>query len=79
MKGGADTIVHPLVIHAVAREELIFGDSGSPAVRTENGNRLMGMFFAGDKLNAYFIPAWELFNPKNYGVGGEAGWSMVAP
>jgi hypothetical protein len=77
INGGSVDVVHEMLIHAVASEKLIPGDSGSPAIRTESGNRLMGMYVGGDGENAYFIPAWQLIQPSNYGRGSEPPWTIA--
>ena len=78
MNGGHIQVAHEMLIHAVVSEKLIPGDSGSPAVRSKTGNRLIGMYLGGDGKNAFFIPAWQLIQPQNYQRAGEATWSVAA-
>ena len=55
------------------------GDSGAPMVSRRNGGMLLGMHFAGNSTGdvSYMLPAWELLNPYNYGVQGEAMWELA--
>ena len=78
LPGRSIRVRHAMLIHAVADEVLLDGDSGSPAVRTKGGNRLMGMFIAGNENIAYLIPAWQLLTPKKYGIASEPPWEVVS-
>jgi hypothetical protein len=70
-------VAHTLVIHGVAKDtRLEPGDSGSPAILVNGGGRLIGMYLGGDGLNAYFIPGWQLFLPRNFGLPSETPWSL---
>ena len=76
---GQVEIAHRLLIHAKAvGGRLEPGDSGSPAILFKSGSKLVGMYLGGDGVNAYFIPAWELFLPANYGLPSEEPWRLVA-
>ena len=70
-------VKHRMVLHGVPEEDLGPGDSGSPAVRVQWGQRLVGMYIGGDKGHAYVIPAWQLLTPMNLGRPGESGWTMA--
>jgi hypothetical protein len=62
-------VVHGLVVESHADVES--GDSGSPVVSA--GGMLLGMHIAGneDESIGYMIPAWELFNPHNWGLSAK--------
>lgn len=70
-------VKHDLVLHGVPQEPLLFGDSGSPAIRVKRGQRLIGMYIGGSAGHAYVIPAWQLLTPRNFGRAGEQGWSLA--
>lgn len=58
------------------------GHSGSPVVSEEG--LLLGMLIGGKKASSsasrvYFIPAWQLFDPENYGVASTEDWELVNP
>lgn len=79
MPGGTIQIAHAMTIHAEAREEqLMPGDSGSPALLVKGGSKLIGMYLGGDGFHCYFIPAWQLMNPANYGTTGK-DWAIANP
>jgi hypothetical protein len=69
-------ITHALTFRGTAQDVLAPGDSGSPAVLTRNGGRLMGMYIGGDGVNAYVIPAWQLLDPRNFGVTTGETWTL---
>jgi hypothetical protein len=75
--GGNVQIVHATVLHGHSLEPLLPGDSGSPVVRLPSGNRLVGMFIAGDAVNVYFLPTWDLLAMKHYGMPDGANWKVV--
>jgi hypothetical protein len=75
--GTTITVKHDLVLHGVPEEPLLFGDSGSPAIRVRRGQRLIGMYIGGSTGHAYVIPAWQLMTPRNFGRGDEQGWTLV--
>jgi hypothetical protein len=70
-------VVHHHILHAIASEPLMAGDSGSPAVPVAAGRKLIGMYIGGDGTNAYIIPAWQLVRGANYGRPGENLWTVV--
>jgi hypothetical protein len=71
-------VSHTLVIHGRAVDDVLKpGDSGSPAILVRGGRKLIGMYLGGDGTNAYFIPAWQLFMPGNYGIKKEASWVLA--
>jgi len=69
-------ITHTLVLVGSSHDTLGPGDSGSPAVLTQRGGRLIGMYIGGDGTTAYVIPAWQLLNPRNYGVASGETWTL---
>lgn len=74
--GRQQQIAHELAIHGCAvGSALQPGDSGSPAVLTRRGSMLVGMYLGGDGVHAYFIPAWQLLTPGNYGLD-EPDWVL---
>lgn len=73
--GAATMVAHALVFHGRTNRPLVEGDSGSPAFTSSAGGTLLGMYLGGDGENAYFIPAWQLFQPANYGRSPPA-WSI---
>lgn len=76
LAGGSGVPVrHGELIFGHAEEPLEDGDSGSPAVRTRDGDRLVGMFIASQGKNVCCIPAWDLLDPANYGLN-EAPWRL---
>ncbi|OYV02367.1 MAG: hypothetical protein CFE45_00655 [Burkholderiales bacterium PBB5] len=78
---GNGTVVrvrHELVLHGISESLLMEGDSGSPAVRNQDGREMMGMYLGGQGNEAYVLPAWQLMNPRNLGVSNELRWG-VAP
>jgi len=75
--GSVVRVRHRLVLHGISESLLMSGDSGSPAVRTQSGKQLMGMYIAGKASNAYVLPAWQLFNPRNLSVGNELSWGVA--
>ena len=56
------------------------GDSGCAVVcwLDDNNCTLLGMFIAGDDDFSYAIPAWQLFNKKNY-FGSLDGVTSIRP
>ena len=56
------------------------GDSGCAVVcwLDDNNCTLLGMFIAGDEEFSYAIPAWQLFNKKNY-FGSLDGVTSIRP
>ena len=56
------------------------GDSGCAVVcwLDDNNCTLLGMFIAGDDEFSYAIPAWQLFNKKNY-FGSLDGVTSIRP
>jgi hypothetical protein len=76
--GSGIRVRHELVLHGISESQLMDGDSGSPAVRNQDGRQLMGMFIGGQGNEAFVLPAWQLMNPRNLGVGNELRWG-VAP
>lgn len=70
-------VTHALVFQGKAHDTLGPGDSGSPAVMTQGGSRLIGMYIGGDGVSAYVIPAWQLLNPLNFGVGTDESWTLA--
>lgn len=75
--GSVVQVRHRLLLHGISESLLICGDSGSPAVRKQAGRELMGMYIAGRDFNAYVLPAWQLFNPRNLGIGNELSWGLA--
>jgi hypothetical protein len=63
-------VVHAEVIESVFKGSAttINGDSGSPVTTEKNGGKLLGMhFYRYQNTNSsLFIPAWILFDAKNY-------------
>ncbi|MEM6484314.1 MAG: hypothetical protein AAF662_04940 [Pseudomonadota bacterium] len=56
------------------------GDSGGPVMSRRNGGTLLGMHIAGGGRTTYFIPAWQLFEPRNYsGASSRERWDLVNP
>jgi len=48
------------------------GDSGSPVVRSNDDGLLLGMYIGGDGISrAFMLPAPEILDGQNYGVGGD--------
>lgn len=77
--GGDGTSVnthHDELIFGHSDSALQDGDSGSPAVRTRNGDRFIGMFVASDAKRVACIPAWALLDPANYGLD-EGLWKLA--
>jgi hypothetical protein len=70
-------ITHRMVLLGRAHGELGPGDSGSPAILTQGGGRLIGMYIGGDGVDAYVIPAWQLLNPHNFGITTGESWSLA--
>jgi hypothetical protein len=70
---GSVTVRHKNVIMLRPSEQTIGGDSGSPILNPVSG-KLIGMLIAGNgdtetnpiHLMAVMIPAWQLFDRKNY-------------
>ncbi len=75
--GSVVRVRHRLVLHGISESLLMPGDSGAPAVRTQGGRQLIGMYIAGKGVNAYVLPAWQLFNPRNLGIGNELSWGVA--
>ena len=75
--GTSIKVVHRMVLHGHPEVPLMAGDSGSPAIRVQWGQRLIGMYIGGDDGNVYVIPAWQLVNPQNFKRPGESGWSLL--
>jgi hypothetical protein len=78
MNYGPFVVSHGFALHGHAREPLVHGDSGAPAVLVKSGSRLIGMYLGGDGRNVYFLPAWQLFNPANYGLASNDGWTLAS-
>lgn len=76
--GSVVRVRHELVLHGISDSLLMDGDSGSPAVRNQDGRQLMGMYLGGQGNEAFVLPAWQLMNPRNLGIGKELRWG-VAP
>ena len=76
--GAVVRVRHERLLHGTSESELICGDSGAPAVRNQDGRELIGMYLGGTGSDAYVLPAWQLMNPRNLGVGNELRWG-VAP
>lgn len=74
---GERLITHTLVLRGTAHDRLVPGDSGSPAILTQRGGRLIGMYIGGDGVNAYVLPAWQLLDPRNYGLGSAETWALA--
>ncbi|MFT7773867.1 hypothetical protein [Roseateles sp.] len=70
-------VTHTMVLRGRAQDSLGPGDSGSPAVVTQSGSRLIGMYIGGDGINAYVIPSWQLLYPPNYGVNTGEKWVLA--
>lgn len=70
-------ITHTRVFRGRAEDTLGPGDSGSPAVLTQSGGRLIGMYIGGDGVNAYVIPSWQLLYPPNFGVRTGETWTLA--
>ncbi len=60
-------VLHELLIESqVAKGATQNGDSGSPVTSTREGGILLGMHIAGGGDTAFMIPAWLLFEPRQY-------------
>jgi hypothetical protein len=70
-------ITHTMVFQGTAHDRLAPGDSGSPAILTQGGSRLIGMYIGGDGVNAYVVPAWQLLNPRNFGITTGESWTLA--
>jgi hypothetical protein len=81
-EGGTLGVAHAQLLHARLDEgadALVRGDSGSAGVTAPNGGRLVGMYLGGDGTDAYFIPAWFLLDPENYGLPEADALAIVDP
>lgn len=75
--GGTIAASHELLLRGRPSVPIRPGDSGSPALATPSGQRLVGMLIASGETYAYVIPAWQLLSPLNYGRPGEARWQLL--
>ena len=75
--GAVRQITHTRVMRGRAQDTLGPGDSGAPAILTQSGSRLIGMYIGGDGVHAYVIPAWQLLYPPNFGVNTGETWALA--
>lgn len=81
--GQVGYVAHQMLVESVPRTATEGGDSGSPVVSRDDGGVLLGMHIAGvdngdGNRFAYMIPAWQLFDPRNYdGAANSEEWSLL--
>lgn len=75
-------VSHRMLVESTPDTATQSGDSGSPVVSQARDGMLLGMHIAGldnSKGNrfAYMIPAWQLFDPRNYnGAANSEEWTI---
>jgi V8-like Glu-specific endopeptidase len=71
-----------MIVQSIPRNPTQPGDSGSPVVNRAGDGILLGMHVAGvdngeGNRFAYMIPAWQLFDPRNYnGAANSEEWKI---